>query len=93
MNDHPNLQLEVRSYTDCRESDDYNLKLSNKRAKTSAWYIKARISNPERVTSKGYGESNLLNDCSCKGQEVSNCTERQHQQNRRSEILIATNKK
>lgn len=92
MNEHPNLVLEIRSYTDCRESITYNLKLSEKRAKTSAWYIKARVTHPDRITSKGFGESELTNNCSCAGDVISDCSEEEHQKNRRSEFVIVKTK-
>jgi len=40
--------------------------------------------NPERIKAKGYGESQLVNDCS---NDVK-CTEAQHQLNRRTEFVI-----
>ncbi|PKP19820.1 MAG: hypothetical protein CVU04_05155 [Bacteroidetes bacterium HGW-Bacteroidetes-20] len=88
MNDHPNLSIEISAYTDCRESKSFNMILSENRAKTSAWYIKQRITNPSRVSSKGYGEAFLTNGCSCEGEVVSDCPESEHQLNRRSEFTI-----
>ena len=88
MNDHPNLNIEISSYTDCRESKAFNMILSENRAKTTAWYIKKRITNPGRVSSRGYGEAFLTNGCSCEGDVVSDCPESEHQLNRRSEFTI-----
>ncbi len=94
MNDNPNLTIELGSHTDCRSSQEYNLKLSNARAISSANYIKKRIKNPKRIYGKGYGETMLVNDCPCEGEEgeegyvTSECTEEQHQANRRTEFKI-----
>lgn len=88
MNDHPTMVVESRSYTDCRASDKYNQKLSEKRAKACADYIKKRITNPERITSKGYGETGLMNACACEGKVLSDCTDAEHQKNRRAEFII-----
>jgi outer membrane protein OmpA-like peptidoglycan-associated protein/tetratricopeptide (TPR) repeat protein len=88
MNEYPKMIVELGSYTDCRETKEYNQILSDKRAKTSAWYIKKRISNPDRVSGKGYGETKLVNGCSCDGNVVSDCSEEEHQKNRRSEFTI-----
>lgn len=88
LNENPSLEIELGSHTDCRSSAAYNEWLSDERAKASAAYIKARISNPERITGKGYGESQLLNDCGCEDAVKSNCTEAQHQLNRRTEFKI-----
>lgn len=91
MNDHPTLCIEISSYTDCRESKEFNMVLSDQRANSSARYIKQRISHPERVSSKGYGEAYLTNGCKCEGDIVSDCPESEHQLNRRSEFMIVKN--
>ena len=88
MNEYPTMVVELRSYTDCRETKEYNQQLSDKRAKVCAWYIKSRITNPERIQAKGYGESKLVNGCSCEGDVISECTEEEHQKNRRTEFII-----
>ncbi len=88
MNEHPNMVVESGSHTDCRASKEYNQKLSEKRAKATADYIKKRISNPERITSKGYGETKLVNECACEDKVVSTCSDEEHQKNRRTEFII-----
>ena len=88
MNDNPTMVIELGSHTDCRGSKEYNRKLSDRRAKSSAAYIKARITNPERIYGKGYGESQLVNKCECEGSRKVPCTEKEHQQNRRTEFKI-----
>lgn len=88
MNDHPTMKVALSSYTDCRESEKYNQVLSDKRAKTSAWYIKQRITNPERISAKGFGKANLVNGCYCDEKVKSDCSEEEHQKNRRTEFTI-----
>lgn len=88
MNENPTMVIELGSHTDCRSSVQFNQTLSSNRAKASAEYIQKRISNPSRIYGKGYGESKLLNDCGCEGTVKSNCTEEQHQLNRRTEFII-----
>jgi len=88
MNENPGMYVELGSHTDCRGSKKYNEKLSDRRAKASAKYIKERITNPERIYGKGYGESMLINHCACEGRVKSNCTEEEHQANRRTEFRI-----
>lgn len=88
MNENPNMVIELGSHTDCRASKAYNANLSAQRAKSSAAYIRKRITNPKRIYGKGYGESKLVNDCGCEGNVVSDCTEEQHQMNRRTEFII-----
>ena len=88
MNDYPTMVIELGSHTDCRGSVASNEKLSDNRAKASAAYIKGKITNPERIYGKGYGESKLKNGCACEGPVKSTCTEEEHQQNRRTEFII-----
>jgi len=88
MNDYPSMVVELGSHTDCRASYSYNRALSDRRAKSSATYIKARITNPERIFGKGYGESKLINKCECEGRRAVPCTDEEHQENRRTEFLI-----
>ncbi len=88
MNANPSLKIEIGSHTDCRSSKSYNLSLSKRRANSTLKYIRAKISNPKRINGKGYGESQLINDCGCEGEVVSDCTEEQHQENRRTEFKI-----
>ena len=84
MKQNPTMKVDVRSHTDSRQTADYNEKLSDRRAKsTIAWMVKKGIS-ADRLTGKGYGESKLINKCS----DGVECTEEQHQANRRSEFVI-----
>jgi len=88
MNEYPTMQIELGSHTDCRSSMASNMKLSDNRAKASAEYIKKRISNPQRIYGKGYGESRLKINCPCEGVVKSSCSEEEHQKNRRTEFII-----
>lgn len=88
MNDNPTIRIELGSHTDCRATEAYNMSLSNRRAKASAEYIKKRITNPDRIFGKGYGESKLLNNCACEGDVESECSEEEHALNRRTEFRI-----
>ncbi|MGL3001528.1 OmpA family protein [Flavobacterium sp. RSSB_23] len=84
----PTMKLDIRSHTDCRQTAKYNLALSDRRAKaTIAWLVSKGIES-SRLTGRGYGESQLINDCGCEPTNASNCTEEQHQMNRRSEFII-----
>ncbi len=84
MNENENIRIDLRAHTDSRGTRSTNLNLSRKRAAVSEAYIKSRISNPERVTSKGFGESELVNKC----KDGVSCSEEEHQQNRRTEFII-----
>lgn len=84
MQEYPTMKVDVRSHTDSRQSHEYNDKLSGQRVKsTIAWLIKNGIAK-DRLLGKGYGETQLLNNCA----DGIDCTENEHQQNRRSEFII-----
>lgn len=88
LNENPTMKLDIRSHTDCRQTAKYNMVLSEKRAKsTIAWLISKGV-DKSRLTGKGYGESQLINECGCEPTNDSNCTEEQHQMNRRSEFIV-----
>jgi outer membrane protein OmpA-like peptidoglycan-associated protein len=91
MEQNPTMEIDVRSHTDCRQTAKYNMALSERRAKsTVAWLVKNGIAK-SRLTGKGYGESQLVNDCGCEPTNQSDCNEEQHQANRRSEFIIKKN--
>ncbi|QDW21624.1 OmpA family protein [Flavobacterium sp. KBS0721] len=84
LNNNPTMKLDIRSYTDSRQTHQYNQALSDRRAKsTVSWLIKNGVT-ANRLTAKGYGETALLNGCS----DGVDCTEAEHQMNRRSEFVI-----
>lgn len=84
MNDNPKVKVELASHTDSRASDDYNRILSQNRAKAAVDYLVSRGIDKARLQPIGYGESQLLNNCS---NDV-NCTDDQHQINRRTEMKV-----
>ncbi|MGM0648485.1 MAG: OmpA family protein [Bacteroidota bacterium] len=88
MNKNPNLVVEIQSHTDSRGTESYNMKLSDRRALATLNYIKSKIENPERIYGKGYGQTSLVNNCTRQGDRASNCSEEQHQANRRTEFFI-----
>jgi outer membrane protein OmpA-like peptidoglycan-associated protein len=88
MNENPDMHVELHAYADCRASMEYNQILSDKRAKVSAWYIKARITKPERIHGIGSGETNLVSGCACEGNVHSTCSDEEFQKDRRTEFII-----
>lgn len=84
MNANPKLKLELGSHTDVRGTDAYNMALSQRRAASARAYIAARITNPKRITSKGYGETKLTNGCI----KDEDCNDAEHEKNRRTEFTI-----
>ena len=84
MKENPSIWIELGSHTDSRANDKYNLKLSQARAEAAVKYIVSRGVDRQRIAAKGYGETKLLKECT----NGKNCTEEQHQQNRRTEFKI-----
>ncbi|WP_299533684.1 OmpA family protein [Ulvibacterium sp.] len=87
MNEYPDMVIKIESHTDSRGSRVYNEYLSDKRAKSSRDYLISRGIAPERIESaKGFGESQLLNECD----GTVRCSEANHYLNRRSEFIIVS---
>lgn len=79
------MKLDIRSHTDSRQTHKYNEELSDRRAKsTIKWLVKNGIDS-NRLSGRGYGETQLVNGCS----DGVECNEDQHQMNRRSEFIIS----
>jgi outer membrane protein OmpA-like peptidoglycan-associated protein len=84
MNEKPGLRIELSSYTDSRGDDAYNMALSQQRAQSVVNYLVNKGISRNRLVAKGYGETRLVNRCS----NGVDCTEAEHQQNRRTEFRI-----
>ncbi len=84
MQKYPNIKIASGSHTDSRATDSYNMKLSDRRAKSSIEWIISKGIDPSRITGKGYGETQLVNKCS----DGVKCSEAEHQLNRRTEFII-----
>ncbi|MCP9766831.1 flagellar motor protein MotB [Lacihabitans sp. LS3-19] len=81
---YPDISIELRSHTDSRASDEYNMRLSQARAKSVVDYLLKKGISPNRLVAKGYGETELVNDCD----DQTKCSESDHQQNRRTEFKV-----
>lgn len=82
LNKYPSMVIMAKAHTDNRGSDAYNLALSDRRAKSTVQYVLSKGIARDRISGKGYGETEPKADCG------EGCTEEQHAQNRRSEFLI-----
>lgn len=84
MIEYPELEIRLESHTDSRGSDDYNLLLSKRRARSAFEYLVDRGIDPTRIQYEGYGETRLLNKCA---NEVE-CSEEEHEVNRRTIVKV-----
>ncbi len=57
LNDNPSITIELMSHTDSRNTEEYNLVLSQKRAQSVVDYLIGKGIDPARLVAKGYGKS------------------------------------
>lgn len=57
LRDNPNVTIEMASHTDRKGTDEYNIDLSSRRAKSVIDYLISQGIAPDRLQSQGYGES------------------------------------
>ena len=79
MNENPKLAVELGGHTDNTGSNEINTKLSQDRADAVREYLIGKGIEPDRVASKGYGETKPV---------TANDTDTGRQQNRRVEFVI-----
>jgi len=84
MNRCKDIDVVAGSHTDSRASHAYNVTLAQNRAQSTVDYIVSRGIMSERITAKGFGETQLLNRCS----DGVKCSKGEHQVNRRTEFVI-----
>lgn len=82
LNKYPRMEIQLGAHTDSRASEEYNLRLSNRRANSALEYLVENGIDRNRLRSKGFGESRPLVNCG------SNCSEEEHSINRRVEFLL-----
>jgi OmpA-OmpF porin, OOP family len=82
LSENPSIEIEMGAHTDSRGSDEYNLRLSENRAKSVMEYILSKGIAASRITSHGYGESKPV---------ATNETDDGRQLNRRVEFKIMKN--
>jgi outer membrane protein OmpA-like peptidoglycan-associated protein len=81
MKENPTMVIFVKSHTDSKGKGSYNLKLSEQRAQSTVQYLLSKGITKDRISGKGYGNTELKIKCT-------SCTEEEDTQNRRSEFVI-----
>ncbi len=84
MNNNPDYNFQIGGHADSRGTDQYNLWLSERRAKRTVEYLLAKGVGLDRLTYNAFGESQLVNEC---GDGV-HCRDPKHQLNRRSDFEV-----
>ncbi|WP_394970231.1 OmpA family protein [uncultured Croceitalea sp.] len=84
MRQFPKSKITIKSHTDSRGNDNYNLSLSKRRAEATLNYLVNKGVKLNRLKAKGYGETRLLNRCT----NGVDCSNEEHNLNRRSEFIV-----
>ncbi len=82
LTENPQMKISINAHTDKKGSDTYNLILSEKRAQETKKYLIKNGINPDRLSAKGFGETQSLSNC------TNNCNETQNTADRRVEFVI-----
>ncbi len=88
MIDQPYIVVEIGSHTDANGEEGFNLELSRKRAESVKNYLVKKGIPAARLTTKGYGESQLINRC----KEGVKCSDDELAANRRTEFKVVGQK-
>jgi outer membrane protein OmpA-like peptidoglycan-associated protein len=80
LQEYPERKALIEGFTDSTGSESYNQALSERRAEAVRTFLISRGVSSERITARGYGESNPV---------ASNATAASRQLNRRVEIIIS----
>jgi OOP family OmpA-OmpF porin len=71
LKQYPNLVIEVRGYADSRGSQEYNLKLTQRRSESVMQYLQSHgLTN--QMTAKGYGKEDPIADNATKDGRLAN---------------------
>jgi peptidoglycan-associated lipoprotein len=84
MKQYPDMVIELSSHTDSRGDDNYNERLSQRRAQSAKNWLVSHGIKENRIEAVGYGENQILNQCI----NGIDCTEDEHRLNRRTEFKI-----
>ncbi len=84
MNKYEDMVIELGSHTDAQGATGYNRRLSQRRANSAKNWLTEKGIDPSRITSVGYGESQIRNHCT----NGKKCSDEEHRYNRRTEFKI-----
>ena len=80
----PTVKIAIKVHTDSRGEDGYNMNLTETQAQSIYQWLVSKGISPNRLTAKGYGETQLVNGC----ENGVPCSEEEHQANKRVEFII-----
>lgn len=85
---YPDITIRLEAHTDSRGTDEYNQRLSERRAKATLDYLVRKGIDKSRIEAVGLGETQLVNECA----DGVDCSEEKHQENRRTVFEIKKSK-
>ena len=89
MKENPAMRVELRAYTDCIGGEEYNRKLSLRRAEAARDFLTGLGISKDRILAFGFGERDPVFNCDCDGTGAGlPCTDDMHARNRRTEVAI-----
>ena len=90
--DNPTIVIELQAHTDCRGGNDYNQKLSQRRAQSCVDYLISKGISGDRMKAVGYGEDKpKMKGLECDAISSLSTQEEQeaaHQKNRRTQFIV-----
>ncbi len=89
LDENPTITIRIESHTDTRASDEYNIDLSNRRAKSVVDYLVKNGVDKDRLSSQGFGETKTrVSDDEIAKMATEEEKEAGHQKNRRTEFSV-----
>jgi outer membrane protein OmpA-like peptidoglycan-associated protein/tetratricopeptide (TPR) repeat protein len=89
LNDNPDVRIEIRSHTDTRGDANFNMNLSDQRARSARIYIVSRGIDSNRIRSRGMGLTKPVHsNKEINALETYKEREVLHEKNRRTEFII-----
>lgn len=80
----PELNILIASFTDCKGSQEINIKLSRKRSESVRWYLMAKGISTNRINIDFFGKEHFITQC----KEDTSYRRKDQLENRRSDLII-----
>ena len=80
----PGLNILVASFTDCKGSQEANIKLSRRRSESVRWYLMAKGISTNRINIDFFGKEHFITQC----KEDTSYRRKDQLENRRSDLII-----
>jgi len=89
LDENPTITIRIEAHTDTRATNEYNIDLSNRRAKSVVDYLIKNGVDKDRLSSEGFGETKpVVTDDEISKMGTADEKEAGHQKNRRTEFNV-----